>query len=384
MPISAGPHLSTDRALRRRPWGKPPWRGEVVPTVSFNASHVGVAIIGGGLTGVSAAYHLAQRGVRANVFEAGLFGDGASGRSGGIVLEGTARGILPGTDRCIEQLREIVGAQKIACELELAGCWEIEHARAEGDSVLPWRDAGCAIRIRRSVAGGTADPMALLGGLAQAAARAGASFHEQTPVEKIVHSTQPAVEIKGALVRADFIVVAVNAWTSALLPEVRPVRSALTTACATEPLSLRALEELGLGPAARPFYTVDLPYLWGRMLGQNQVIFGAGLVFGPPAALEQVDLGEEEPRRALEQLKARVRGLHPALNCVEFAAQWAGPVAITDNFAPLIGRLPHAPSVIAAGAYSGHGIALSVWMGAMIAQAVTEDAALPEWGTLTE
>jgi hypothetical protein len=31
------------------------------------------------------------------------------------------------------------------------------------------------------------------------------------------------------------------------------------------------------------FYTSDLPYLWGRTIGEGHVIFGAGLVFGGPS-----------------------------------------------------------------------------------------------------
>ena len=382
MPTSSESHHPADEISRQRRWGKPPWSDEAFPSAPLDPPHADVAIVGGGLTGVSAAYHLARRGLRASVFEAGLFGDGASGRSGGIVLEGTARGVLPGTGQCIEKLQEVVSAEKIDCDLQLQGCWEIEHAREAQDRVLPWRDGGSAIRVRQSVAGGTLDPMALLAGLARAAARAGATFHEHAAVRKIVHGVRPAVELDGALIQANYVVAAVNAWTNVLLPEVRPVRSALTTACATQPLSAPALHELGLGAGARPFYTVDLPYLWGRMLGQNQVVFGAGLVFGAAPVLEGVDLADDEPRQALEQLEARVRALHPALSRVGFAAQWAGPVAIADNFAPLIGRLPDAPSVIVAGGYSGHGVALSVWMGAAVARAIAEDTALPGWGAL--
>ena len=46
---------------------------------------VEVAIVGGGYTGLSAAYHLArEHGIRAVVLEAGRIGWGASGRNGGF------------------------------------------------------------------------------------------------------------------------------------------------------------------------------------------------------------------------------------------------------------------------------------------------------------
>jgi glycine/D-amino acid oxidase-like deaminating enzyme len=383
MLTSSESHRATEEGLWQRRWGKPPWRPETVPAVPLDLSRTEVAIVGGGFTGVSAAYHLARSGLRARVFEAGVFGDGASGRSGGIALQGTARGILPGTEHCVEKLKEVIDAEQIDCDPQLAGCWEIEHVQERGTSVLPWHDDGLAIRVKRSVDGGTVDPMALLAGLARAAARAGATFHEWAPVRKILCGAKPAVELDAGSVQAEYVVAALNAWTSPLLPEVRSVSSALTTACATQPLSAPTLAALGLGPGSCPFYTVDLPYLWGRMLGKSQVIFGAGLVFGAPSALEKVDIADEEPRRAMERLKGRVRGLHPALERVEFAAQWAGPVAIAEDFAPLLGRLPAAPSVIVAGGYSGHGVALSVWMGAAIAKAIAQGTELPAWGALT-
>ena len=55
---------------------------------------VEVAIVGGGYTGLSAAYHLArEHGIRAVVLEAGPIGWGASGRNGGFCgLGGTKVG----------------------------------------------------------------------------------------------------------------------------------------------------------------------------------------------------------------------------------------------------------------------------------------------------
>ncbi|HEX7388568.1 MAG TPA: FAD-binding oxidoreductase, partial [Acidiphilium sp.] len=49
-----------------------------------------VAILGAGITGISAALHLAERGYRVAVLEAERIGFGASGRNGGQVLPGFA------------------------------------------------------------------------------------------------------------------------------------------------------------------------------------------------------------------------------------------------------------------------------------------------------
>jgi glycine/D-amino acid oxidase-like deaminating enzyme len=48
---------------------------------------------------------------------------------------------------------------------------------------------------------------------------------------------------------------------------------------------------------------------------------------------------------------------------------------------PILGRLPDAPRIFVAGAYAGHGVALSVKAGEMIALAIVEDRQLPRWGS---
>src|SRR6218665_154852 len=74
------------------------WQSPIAPGISWYQSTVGerptypaldgsktvdVAIIGGGYTGLQAAYNLAKAGVSVALIEAGRFGDGASGRNGG-------------------------------------------------------------------------------------------------------------------------------------------------------------------------------------------------------------------------------------------------------------------------------------------------------------
>src|SRR6218665_1008601 len=75
-----------------------PWQSPISPGISWYEASVGdrpeyapldgsvetdVAIVGGGFTGLQAAYNLAKKGVRVTLIEAHRFGDGASGRNGG-------------------------------------------------------------------------------------------------------------------------------------------------------------------------------------------------------------------------------------------------------------------------------------------------------------
>ncbi|HUY19992.1 MAG TPA: FAD-binding oxidoreductase [Candidatus Binataceae bacterium] len=363
---------------QERKWGESPWRPQRFAVQPLTASPVDVIVVGGGLTGVAAALRLARAGLRTVVLEAGRFGDGASGRTGGIVLEGTAWGPGEGVTRCVPELDQLVRDEALDCDLEIPGCWEIDHRDGAAAEQLPWRDGATTIRIVRTVAGGVVDPLALLAGLAQRAAAAGAILHEYARVTRIVADKSVAVEAAGITLRARYLVIATNAWTGALLPAIRPTRAALTFACATSALDASTLAAIGLNPGL-PFYTVDLPYLWGRLTRERRLIMGAGLIWGSADELETLDVSSGEAAAVLEHLEARVRRLNPALHDVQIDRRWAGPIAIPDGQAPQIGRLAQASNIFVASGYAGHGVALSVAAGTLVACAIIEGASLPRW-----
>jgi gamma-glutamylputrescine oxidase len=341
-----------------------------------------VAIIGGGFTGTSAALHLARRGIRSVVYEAGLIADGASGRTGGLVLEGTAAGIFEDVDSCVPGLERLVAAEGIDCDLALPGCWEIEHRKAAPAKMLPWRDDGKPVCINKNVAGGVVQPAALTVGLARAALRAGATIREHARVTRISFEPELALEVGAERIKPGHLVIATNAWINTTLPDTPPLHSCLTFACATERLDAATLEAIGLARGI-PFYTTDMPYLWGRTVADGRVIFGAGLVFGNPPDLEDTDVREGESHAVLERMKRRVRVLHPALTEVQFSAAWGGPIAFSNDAIPLLGAHPRNPRVLVSGGYAGHGVALSVRAGELLALAIADNRPLPKWGSLT-
>jgi len=369
----------------RKQWGEPPWRqsveGRGFATSPGDSATPDVAIVGGGLTGLSTALHLAKFGVRAVVFDAGSMADGASGRTGGLVLEGTAAGPLDQVSRCILTLEKLVNQERIDCDLGLPGCWVIEHRRIPSGDELPWSDDGKRISIKKTISGGVVQPLMLTLGIAEAAVRAGAVIREYALARNVQLSPHLAIEVEGQRISPGYLVIAANAWISSVIGLPIPLRSSLTFATITEPLERALMAEVRLDQGI-PFYTSDTPYLWGRTTAEERVIFGSGLVFGTPSESEAADIRSGDSARVIESLHKRVRGLNPALAKVKFSSSWGGPIASTKDYIPLLGRHPESARAIVAGGYAGQGVALSVRVGELIALAITDGRALPEWGRL--
>jgi glycine/D-amino acid oxidase-like deaminating enzyme len=340
-----------------------------------------VAVIGAGFAGLSAAYHLARRGVRVVALDAGALGAGASGRTGGLVLEGTAAGPLDGVEHCLDAMATVVAEADIDCDLELTGCRQVCHTSAATDPPR-WRDGDTWIGTSGTEPGGTIDPGKLLAGLARAAQDAGAAIHTHTPARSIAPSAagQRIGVDTGALI-AERVVVALNAYATLLLERPLRVRNALTLALCTAAVDAAPLKAIGLADGV-PFYTVDLPYLWGRRARDGRLVFGAGLIFPPDGDVHGVDLRHPEGAESMRRLEARVRQLHPALADVAVTHRWGGPIAFRAGGVPIFDRLPEQPGVIAYAGCAGHGVALGVRIGQLVAAAIVDGEPLPHWGRL--
>lgn len=365
--------------MTRPRWGEPPWRLAYRPPPAAPPARCDVVVVGAGFTGLSAALHLARRGVRVAVLEAANVGAGASGSTGGIPLEGTAMGPLPGVTHCLDALSQVVAEHAIDCDLRLDGCWELRHGA--GADVTPlWIDDGEPLGIEATVAGGTVDPAALVGGLARAAVAAGATVCEGARVLGVDAGAPGALVLGGGRrIVADRIVLAMNAFTPALAPAGAGFASLLTLGLCTAPLPPAVHAEIGLG-AGLPFYTSDLPYLWGRATRDGRLILGAGLVSIPPAEPDRVAIDDPEVSAAFTRLETRIRGFHPALAPVTVTHRWGGPIAFRPSRLPLLGLHPDLPNVIVTGACAGHGIALGIRVGQLVTEALVDGAGLPDWG----
>jgi glycine/D-amino acid oxidase-like deaminating enzyme len=389
---------------KAHPWGKPPWTVDFRPAARAFPDHVDFAIVGGGFSGLSAAAWLRRLapGRSVVVLEAASLGEGASGRTGGMALTETAAGKLPGLGDVLAGYEKILRVLRIDSRLKLPGVWELGRSSPVRNSPISWSDSGNLRAVRR-VPGGTVDPGKVLAGLARAAENAGAQIVEHAEVRALSFSNPPCLQVRrkrrGRIeqkeIRAGQVLLATNAFSLKLSGLRVASVPKLTLALATAPLSAAQLKAIGLG-SRRPFYTVDLPYLWGRLLDSNGVIFGAGLVppyVGAPARfplgsrssknrvhdLRRFNVRRGEAASRLHWLETRVRHLHPALASVRITHRWGGPILLTEKMRPVFRLHPRSKQVLILAGYNGHGVALSVYLGQWAAQALLFRRPLPRW-----
>jgi glycine/D-amino acid oxidase-like deaminating enzyme len=361
-------------------WGKTPWTIDFRPESCSVPEEVDFAVIGGGFTGLSAAAWLRRLAPNKQVavFEAGTLGAGSSGHTGGLSLAETAAGDLPGLGDVLAGFSNILSDLDVACDLTLPGASELDRTSASADSPISWNDSG-NLRVAREVPGGTIDPGKLVAGLARSASRQGARLFENARVEDLQFGESTILYVRGKQVRARDVLIATNAASLELSGLAGRAQPKFTLALATEPLTDAQLKDLGLA-SGKPFYTIDLPYLWGRLLHGNRIIFGSGLVHLEDwRELQTLNVASGEAADLLGSLERRVRGLHPALRDVKIANRWGGPILIAEEWRPVFARHPRSPRAVVLGAYSGHGVALSVYLGSWAAEAMLQRRSLPAW-----
>ena len=419
--------------MRRKshPWGIPPWTIDFRPAKRPIPGEVDFAVIGAGFAGLSAAAWLAKLapGKSILVLESESIGNGASGRTGGMALSETAAGPLPGLGDVLAGYKKILRALHVDSRLTLPGAWELGRSGSPKNSPISWNDSG-NLHVVKKVPGGTVDPGKVVSGLARAAQKAGAQIIEHTEVLSIKAASEAVIARLASISRSEGHAAAANnsdrllalririktarrpKQTTILARQVLLTTNAaslhltglhnqaepkLTLALATAPLTAAQLRATGLA-ARRPFYTVDFPYLWGRPLENNGYIFGAGLVPMPTSwnAMFSRDFSKRKPQhtfsellrfdihrgasaKTLAQLESRVRNMHPALKNVRVTHRWGGPILISKGMHPVFRHHAHHKNILMLAGFSGHGVALSVYLGHWTAQSLLGQRLLPSW-----
>jgi gamma-glutamylputrescine oxidase len=356
-----------------------------------------VAIVGGGLTGVSTAWHLRQRRPDLGValLEAGVLGQGASGRNGGQVLNGV-NGVTPATPEAERRLHAATSAGIDLAEalsrryappgtFRRQGCLEIytdaRRAEAAERRVGKLRAAGIPAEflparalVVRGACGAILDPragrlngFALLQALRPALVADGVAVYEHTPVRRVRTGNEIALETPEGEVRARALVLATNAYTPALgffRGGILPLHS---HALATEPLSDETWARIGWG--AWDGFTDDLDRIaYACRTPGGRLLFGGG---GNPAyAYRFGGVPVASPRgagRAERFMQAALARYFPALAEAPVGWRWAGTLAITLDRVCTMGVGGAHRNVYHALGYSGHGLSLALLAGRVLA-----------------
>ena len=355
-----------------------------------------VAVVGGGITGLSTALHLAEADTRVAVLEGRCIAWGASGRNAGVIAPNFA-GVDPvtvvarlGAERG-EQLNRMVGESGdlvfglirkhgIDCDAEQTGFVQPAHAQSavpalrrrfeqwsardrpvqflEREAISELTGAECFAAGWIDASGGHIQPVKYTAGLAAAAQQAGAAVFAQTPVVGIVQDGDEwRLATPRGSVRAKQVVLASNAYAGRLWPRLaRTIIPLVIHQAATEPVDAETSRRVLPGRQAVTD-TRGHPFSF-RYDGDNRLITGAVAAW-PWGARQRM-------RRYMARRLERLLDL-PSEPRVEFI--WSGTAALTTDFLPRIFRA--APGVYAAFGCNGRGVAFSTALGRLMAEVAT-------------
>jgi sarcosine oxidase subunit beta len=356
-----------------------------------------VVIIGGGLMGLSAAWHLRRAAPDVSVvvlerFQAGAAASGASAAGVRVMGRDPAERALAlaslarWPDLAHELERDTGyrrgGGLRVALDdaaWRAAPGWVAEQ-RAHGVPVEVV-DAATARTLAQGLSpvalggvhcpiDGQAEAMTTVAAFAAAARRLGARIEEGVEATRLVvaHGRVVAVLADGARHPCDVAIVAAGAWSAGLLAPhgVRP------------PLETRALQMLLTEPAAGALAPVLGAF--ERRLSFKQVAGGAYLIGGGWPA----DIADQEANRwtlredRVQANLAVAREIFPPAGGLDVAKAWAGLEAFTPDGLPLVGPVPGLRNLLVALGFCGHGFALSPVIGDILARLALGRDAHPE------
>jgi len=359
-----------------------------------------VAVVGGGLAGLSAAIELAQRGFQVVVLEAQQVGWGASGRNGGQVIAGLAcdqsvieeqlgdtasRAVWDMTMEALRLIHERMNRFEIDCDwrsgfLSVAvnarkakalQTWQAHMQRAYGYDTQWIAPADmprwiASARFHSGVhdpLGGHLHPLKYSLGLARAAAELGVQIYEGSAVLSMEPGSTVTLRTARGKVRASNVLLAGNVYLHGVAPllekRIMPVGTYIV---ASEPLAPDLARSLIPSGSAVCDTNFVLDYF--RPTVDHRMLYGG-----------RVSYSTATPMNLAASMQRRMATTFPQLSGTEVEFAWGGFVDISMNRAPDFGRLPGAQSnVYYLQGFSGHGLALTGLAGRLVAEAIAGDA----------
>ena len=361
--------------------------------------HADIAVIGGGITGLSAALHAAEAGASVVVLDAEEPGWGASGRNGGQVNAG----LKPDPDQVERHFGaelggrmnafagaapsfvfDLIARHGIACEARRNGTMRAavrpRHAALVRATAAQLLRRGAPIELleggsleratgtsRYRLAmldrrGGDLNPLSYVRGLVRAARGAGAAVHGRTRALSLKRSgTFWQVGTRTGIVSARQVLLATNGYTDDLWPALRrtvvPVFGAIAASGALPDAIARAVM-----PSRAVLYES------GAVTVYYRVDAGGRLLIGGRGPMREICAAASIPH-----LTDYARRLWPALRDIDWTHAWGGRLAMTADHYPHVHE-PRAGILICLG-YNGRGVALGTAMGALLARRLSTPAA---------
>lgn len=245
----------------------------------------------------------------------------------------------------------------------------------EVDDALGLAPGTSAFGGRLSELDGNYHPFKYAVGVLQASIARGAELFARTPVAALTKDGDAwSVVTPRGTIRTKKVILATNAFTSALLPQmaaVTPYRS-----------QIQITEHVAERWGAR-LLTADSGDLYGhhpngeRYEGADGVTRAPLLIGGGKDAPTKADPRRvPRSRRTHELLRAKRDALLPELAGVPPSREWAGPTAFTPDFLPAIGELE--PGLIVAAGFNGYGGVYTQAAG-LAAAKIALDGRAPDW-----
>jgi len=364
-----------------------------------------VAIIGAGITGLSAACHLKARlpDVDVVVLERERVASGASGRSSGALTdipglrwgyefaqfgEAETRRAAAFQASGVETALRLIEEGEIDCDLGSPGYLmlgrerEVPLLRQELEAMerlgkegrLLTREELKTVLKQDYYEAAVWAPSRWLNpgryalGLARLAQQRGARIFEQSAVKGVRRGRPMRLRLAGgADIQANTVVLATNGYT----PKLGYLRLRIfplhTCAVATEPLSRKELDSVGwsgrqvLFEAAQTGHTLYLT-------PDDRLVCRGTIRYQFNDGVAPFDLTDVE---AL--LAAAIQERFPQLRPIRISHSWSGVLGMTRSFQPAIGRLQGHGDILHGVGYSGHGIALASLAGRLIAELFAGD-----------
>jgi glycine/D-amino acid oxidase-like deaminating enzyme len=361
-------------------------------------------VIGAGYTGLSAAIAIAEAGAEVCVLERDYAGFGASGRNAGhltptigkdlptlLRLYGRERGgaLVRLAEEAIEHVEATLADRRIDCDYvpngnvlagihpgqrpvlekaaraaeELGGAMRMLTEDEISSRELPAHVA-CGYLEER---GGILDPGKYVRGLREAAIEAGVRLFENTRVDSITEGTGPPrrrmrIETPRGRVSAENCVLATNAFTpelGLLRTHVVPIRVSLF---ATERLSAAQREAVGW-TGQEGIYTAHEILESYRLTADQRIVGGSRYIeYGWGSRIPP-----DEDQVVWRKLETMFRSRFPELSDVAVERCWSGPIALSLDFLPSIGRTGRSERILYAIGCAGHGVAMMSHLGTRLA-----------------